>query len=530
MSIPSTTTTMNDYDAVPYSSYPYSQTKPEHLYTLAKLFGLAAPDFSKSKILELGCASGGNIIPLALNYPDCSITGVDLSAVQITVGQQQIEALGLKNIQLKHLSIMDIEPSFGKFDYIIVHGILSWVPVEVQTKIFDICKQNLSETGVAYVSYNTLPGWNMVQSIRDMMLYHTKHLKTPAEKAAQARLLLTFLKDNVQDQDGPYGKLLAQEVALLAQVDDHYLLHDHLEQENKAFYFHEIIEQANKNQLQYLSDTNIASMFVGNHSQTIIEKFQVISNDMVRTEQYLDFLTNRRFKASLFCHANIPLNRNLRPEQIESFFLTTTLAPKAPIQDLVLDTSKEYEFSDAQGRSIRSNNPAIINMLLILQEHQKPILATDLMKKVLQRLKGTSFNVDVLRTEMLTTALRLVLADTVHLHSCAGHYTTSLAEKPKVSELVRYQVTKGSQGAWITSQLHTKSNIDIFAKHLLSYLDGENTVERLTDKMMAHFESKELNMHLDGVVITDATQLKASLGQAISNFLKNIAPQGLLVE
>lgn len=519
-------TQLNEYDLVPYSSYPYPQTHPEHAYTIAKLFGLSAPDFSNSKILELGCAAGGNIIPLALNYPEATIVGIDLSAVQIAMGQKQIDALTLKNIELKHLSILDITPEFGKFDYIIAHGILSWVPDTVQSKIFDICQHNLSKTGVAYISYNTLPGWNMIQSLRDMMLYHTKFLTNPAEKANQARLLLTFLRDNVQDKDSPYGRMLTQEVALLSQADDHYLLHDHLEQHHQAFYFHEFMEQANKHQLQYLSDTNIASMFVGNFGQPIIEKFQTISNDQIRTEQYLDFITNRRFKGSLLCHANLPLNRNLKPEQMESFFVTTLLEPKTPIQELVLNTFKEYEFVDSQQRSIKSNNPAIINMLLILKEYKKPLLVTDLLKKVLKRLKGTAYNADVLRTEMCSTLLRLVLADTVHLHACPGHYTVELSEKPKVSDLARHQA---SQGVWVTSQVHTRSNLDLFARTILPYLDGEHSVDSLLDKMMTHFDKKELNLHKEGQVITDQEELKTLLKETIAHFLKNIAVQGLLV-
>ncbi len=128
----------NDYDTVPYESYPYPNTHPESLYTIGKLFGMQPVDFNNCKVLELGCASGGNIISMATLNPNSTFVGVDLSKVQIEEGNKQIQELGLKNITLKQLSILDITSEFGEFDYIITHGILSWVPGEVQDKIFEI--------------------------------------------------------------------------------------------------------------------------------------------------------------------------------------------------------------------------------------------------------------------------------------------------------------------------------------------------------------------------------------------------------
>ena len=137
---------------------------------------MTPPKIETSRVLELGCASGGNLIPHAVNYPKGQYVGVDLSKTQIDSGLEQVKSLGLKNIELKCCSITDIDESFGKFDYIICHGVISWVPDFVRDKIFEISSKNLSKNGIAYISYNTLPGWNMVRSIRDMMLYHAKDL------------------------------------------------------------------------------------------------------------------------------------------------------------------------------------------------------------------------------------------------------------------------------------------------------------------------------------------------------------------
>src|SRR5207247_7326990 len=119
------------------------------------------------RVLEIGCASGGNLLPMAEALPEASFLGIDLSERQINEGQQAIAALGLGNVELRHLNVLEIGPDFGLFDYIVCHGVYSWVPPVARDKILEVCRKNLAPNGVAYVSYNTLPGWHMRGMIRD---------------------------------------------------------------------------------------------------------------------------------------------------------------------------------------------------------------------------------------------------------------------------------------------------------------------------------------------------------------------------
>lgn len=77
---------------------------------------------------------------------------------------------------------MDIDDSLGRFDYILTHGVYSWVPPAVQEKILRLCASNLTEHGVAYVSYNVNPGWSMRGMLRDMMCYHASRFEDPRER------------------------------------------------------------------------------------------------------------------------------------------------------------------------------------------------------------------------------------------------------------------------------------------------------------------------------------------------------------
>ena len=140
------------YDELSYPGQAVAQTHPDRLAVMAKLFGMAPAPLSGCRVLELGCASGANLIPMAEQMPDASFVGLDLSSRQIADGQAVIAALGLQNIELKQLDISDANDSLGKFDYIIAHAVYSWVPPEVQDKVLAICNANLAPSGVAYVS------------------------------------------------------------------------------------------------------------------------------------------------------------------------------------------------------------------------------------------------------------------------------------------------------------------------------------------------------------------------------------------
>jgi cyclopropane fatty-acyl-phospholipid synthase-like methyltransferase len=150
----------NSYDEFPYPGGTFRPTHPTHLAMIMRMFGLTPVSPKNCRVLELGCSIGSNLIPMAQDLPDSEFVGIDLSARQVEEGQGTISELGLENIELRQLSIMDVDESLGKFDYILCHGVYSWVPHEVQQRILEIGKQHLTDSGIQYVSYNTYPGWH----------------------------------------------------------------------------------------------------------------------------------------------------------------------------------------------------------------------------------------------------------------------------------------------------------------------------------------------------------------------------------
>jgi cyclopropane fatty-acyl-phospholipid synthase-like methyltransferase len=139
----------SSYEVVPYAGWSFEETHPDRLATIATLFGMKPPEVARARVLEIGCGLGANLIPMAAGLPEGSFLGIDVSERQVAEGRATIEAAGLTNVALTRMNLMDAGPDLGTFDYIVCHGVYSWVGPEVQQKILATIAAHLAPDGVA---------------------------------------------------------------------------------------------------------------------------------------------------------------------------------------------------------------------------------------------------------------------------------------------------------------------------------------------------------------------------------------------
>jgi SAM-dependent methyltransferase len=292
------------YDDLPYSSYAYEHSAPEQIAVVAALFGLPSRDVATARILELGCGSGGNLIPVALRHPQSTVVGVDISGVQILEGQKYIKQLGLDNISMVEADFLDLGPDFqGDFDYVIAHGVYSWVPPEVQEAVLGLIQRCLAPEGVAFVSYNTYPGWKTKEIVRDAMLLHGGARPTLSEQVAYGRSMLGFLKQTALP-GGLTSAALNESMAQVMNAPVDYVAHEYFAPYNQPCYFHQFVERIGGHGLAYLGEAQPSMMLPSTYSEELAQQlYGALGNDQVRVEQYLDFAVSRVFRQSLLVHA-----------------------------------------------------------------------------------------------------------------------------------------------------------------------------------------------------------------------------------
>ena len=518
------------YDLVPYESHPFAQTHPDRLGTIGTLLGLRCRRANRCRVLELGCAAGGNLVPMALAFPESTFVGIDLSRVQVGEGQELIKALGLKNIQLRHLSIMEVSPEFGKFDYIICHGVYSWVPKNVQEKILDIYARNMAPTGIAYVSYNTYPGWHMRGMIRDMLSYHARQFVEPQTKVHQARNLLDFLAKSVAQEKSPYSMLLGQELEAFQGSSDSYLYHEHLEDVNEPIYFYKFVERAAKHGLKYLAEVDLRAMVPDNYPAEIKNVLQMLSHDLVHLEQYMDFLRNRMFRQTLLCHKNQKPNYNLRGDQLTAFHVSSSAKPVNPGPDLNSANVEKFETPD--GITLNSSDPLVKAAMVCISEiWPQAVPFNKVVKQARERLenkdpKAVENDVQTLGQAFLTFYVS-GSRSLMELSLQPPLFCSKLSEHPEASPLARLQAAGSNR---VTNLRHETVYLGEFERHIVQNLDGSRDRPSLIRLLTDLIAKGELTVEKEGQSVKETAQVEEIVASALDEQLPTIACNALLVK
>ncbi|MEO7242153.1 MAG: class I SAM-dependent methyltransferase [Variovorax sp.] len=463
------------YDAVPYDSHPFPQTAPEHLQALAFLFGLQAPAPAQARVLELGCAAGGNVLPFAARHAGASALGVDLSAVQVAHGNAAIAYSGLSNVELRALDITQIDASFGRFDYIVCHGVYSWVPPEVQQAILRVCAQNLTPDGVAYVSYNVYPGWKAREIVRDAMILRGGARDAPEEKLAYARGMLDFLEESARE-GSVLKKTLEETMPIVRGGNASYLLHEFLEPCNAPCYFKDFVARAESEGLAYLADAEPSTMFVQNYGEKVREPLmRECGGSQILMEQYLDFLVNRTFRQSLLVNAERrgQVKYRLEPERLRQlqFAGVFRAVDGTPLQ---IDAS-EQTCDALRNLKVTLRQPAHKALAQTLDERYPASASVDfLLHEVASRMHMAQVEVEPIVMAMLEELL-IVGALRVRLAPAATPVT--VPERPMALAGLRRAPTlalSAGETAMSTNQWHEPTALTPVERCLLPLLDGDH--------------------------------------------------------
>lgn len=307
------TTNTNDvqqtiYSELGYKSMPFPYTTPATLEAYAALVGVSAPNPKTARVLELGATYGGNIISQALFNPDATFVGIELAQEQVEKGNEVIANAGLTNVSLIQSDIASIGSEIGTFDYIIAHGVYSWVDDGVKDALLRLIDEHLAEDGIAYVSYNTYPGWHTMDEVRQLMMFSNRDKAqfNHKEKVLHGKTIGSIVGsqilkyDNLKERNSKFLGALSS----VMQKDEYYVGHDHLEPNNDPVYFYQFNDHLGAHNLAYLCDADLTLSMVRSFDADIADTLDKLAlNDHVAQEQYLDFMLDTTFRKSIICKA-----------------------------------------------------------------------------------------------------------------------------------------------------------------------------------------------------------------------------------
>ena len=518
------------YDTVPYESHAFPQTAPGRLAAIAYLFGLDAVDVSSARVLEIGCAAGGNLIPFAMWHPHARVVGIDLSQVQIDQGRRRVQALGLANLELLHgdVAVMDLA-TLGQFDFIICHGVYSWVPENVQEAILSAFDTMLSPEGVAYISYNVYPGWKAKEIVRDAMLLRGGERATPEEKLVYARGMIDFL-----EEVAPAGSVLAKALtdfrADRINTREYYLLHEYLAPFNTPCYFLDFGRRAGSNRLTYLADANVDTMFAANYGEKIsVPLLKECGHSQVLMEQYLDFFTNRTFRQSLLVRGERApqINFQLDRRRFGRLHFAAWLPPAGGVAPL--DHSRQ-EFGEPEPKmfavdpgvkaavnALNSRWPWTMSRRELLDQVQAQLRAAHI-----EAAADLEANVDAILEYLIVRALVRFRLDPV---------SPGPAQAPlKLDEPTRRmaEVARAEGDPHIFNLWHEMETLSAADQHLLPLLDGTRDRDALVEELLSLAHADVIRFERDGEVLSSEAQRHAAVADYVDMMLKRLTALRLM--
>ncbi|MFL6086043.1 MAG: methyltransferase regulatory domain-containing protein [Mycobacterium sp.] len=519
------------YDATPYTSVSFPPSAPGQLAAVAHLFGLETPEVSTARVLEIGCATGGNLIPFAAAHPQARVVGLDLSPVQVDLGIAKARALGLDNLGFVagDIARMDLT-ALGQFDFIIAHGVYSWVPPQVQEALLSGFRKLLAPKGVAYMSYNVYPGWKSKEILRDAMLLASGGSATPDDKAREARGMVDFLED-VVPADGVLARVLAEFRVNSEGFEDSYLLHDELETFNSPCYFYEMLAGARAHGLAFLAEARPEAMFPGNYGPKVEEHLlEKCGGVQVLVEQYIDFVVNRMFRESLLVHAEREPQIRFNPDR--SRFRHLHIAAWVPPADEPsrLDNSRQ-EYQQADGATLFTNDPGIKAALDVLSDRWPWTSSRhELVDAVHARLVDAGLTPSASLPDLIDNLMGVLILQGQARYRLDPVLPETAPEPLRLDETARRMVKlSGNESqAWTFNLWHETLMLSPLDHHLLPLLDGTRDRDALVEALLVAVRENPIPIERDGHEVSGEAEMRDVLVDYIDALPQHLADMKLL--
>lgn len=469
------------YDAVLYPSAAFARSHPDRLAAFAHVHGVDAPDPRTARVLELGCAGGGNLVPMAVEAVDATFVGIDLSTAQIEAAREQAAAVGARNVRFEVADLEDFTDDVG-FDYILGHGIYSWVSPDKRAALWQTASRLLRPGGVLYLSYNTLPGWHVRGALREMMTYHTARISDPRMAVDQSRALLQFLTTHVPTEDDPWGQWLVRARKHLDKSDDAFVFHDLLEPDNHAFAITTVIDEAATHGFTHLGEGDASHWSDWVVNPDVLAALEPFTGSRARRLAAFDLLRDRTFRWSLFCREAASDEPLL--DRIEQLFVAPQIDPD------------ERTYSDELQAAVDT----------VIERRPADVPVADVPLDA-GRLLGLCSD----------GAVELVIRD--------RGFPTELPERPSVTRLARWQL--GRKLKSVTNRRHEHVETDRLDRELMPLVDGSRSRDGIVEAMLERVREGRFRVQAKGADVDEA-QVRRAIAGAVGHRLQLYVERALI--
>jgi SAM-dependent methyltransferase/methyltransferase-like protein len=509
------------YEETAYPGDPIASAQPDRMAVVATLHGVAVTPPSRCRALEIGCGDGGNLRAAALAAPASEHVGLDRSASHIEAGQRALADEGLTNVRLVRGDLREA-PDLGRFDYVIAHGLFSWVPVALQAPLLQAIAGALAPGGVAYVSYNAYPGYFMRLAVHETLRRATARATDARARRAQARALLETLVAAVPAGEAAYRAALEGEAAYLSSGAqdpagvDAYVAHEVLSDDDHPMWFADFVALARAQGLDVLADTELHETHAPLHEAA--QRAVDAEPDAVAREQLRDCFVNRHFRRTLLVRADTAREAAPSATRVRELHALSAARPEG-------EAGREGPLAFARrggGKVVAATPLARAALTLLLERYPEALPFAELLAGARARADAPSRPRD--EDDLARLLLDGCLADALTLRAGPPPCIGRVSERPLASPLAR---RAARTGAPVFNAHHERVGLPPLAHLLLPHVDGSRDAAGLVD-LLAQLVGRGA-LTIDGLDPRDPAEARAALDGPVRASLRLFARAGLLV-
>lgn len=344
------------YQSRGYPPMSHPSSDPAVTSVAARFAGLKPPHPSAARILEIGCAAGHNLLPLAARWPGASFTGVDISRPMVAEAERRARGAGITNVSFAAADLRELDFAGREFDYIIAHGVFSWVEDDAKKALLDFCAAHLGPSGIATISFNLWTGWERRLPVIDAVR------RIQREHGVDVIKGLAILREVIDDAGvrATVDDMLAKGAEILA-FDDFAPVNDPWPLDRFA-------AAAVACGLRWLGDSDPAENIPSSLDDAARESLAPLVGDPLLMQMTADAMADRTFRSALLCRADAPLAQKMTTGMVMDLGVRPPEDPPASSFGPLADFLAALE-------SFRPDCVAVAEVLGRLKEPDVPIFA-----------------------------------------------------------------------------------------------------------------------------------------------------------
>ncbi|KRA53067.1 class I SAM-dependent methyltransferase [Devosia sp. Root635] len=460
------------YDEVAYPAPILSMLTPDRLGAAGAMHGWRAPRPQTASYLEIGCGDGYNLIGIGAVTPEGRHVGFDLSSAAAARGATIAAAAGLANVDIQAGDILDYPREGEKFDYIVSHGVYTWIPQHVRPALLELIGRRLAPGGVAYVSFDALPAAAPKAYIHDFLMRELAGVEGLEARSEKAVRLLAMLKRNQRPESRLAGQL-DQLINDLPDFEPGYFFHDWLAEFYAPVSLDAFGAAAAEHGLVRAGDAAMYDMFVGDLDDEARATVEACGDDIVRRSELVFALRGAHvFRREMLVRADAPPPRLEWSEAVRSLSFGYS-GTREPVED---EAGAGFRYTFGPSNFVIVRDAATIGVIDELLDAAPDERMFD------QLADATGLPPDMLGAILL----KLGTMALIDVHATPQRFVTAAGDYPRAGALIRSMLMNGEVAISLRHRRLVEENI--VSRTLMALCDGTRSRDELAMAMAELFD------------------------------------------